>query len=223
MDALPELFGYDLSHYVVAAERILAYKRIPHRRVPVSYYDKRELLRRTGQDYVPALVWDGRVVPWKEIPEFLEARQPDPTIFPPGLGPAARVIENWGHHVVEERVWRFVVPEAVRTFSDEVERWVFEELQRRARGPLELLAARREEFRAEMHEPLRLVEGLLDGREYLLGPASLADFGVFGSLSPLRYVGEEIPREFPRLGAWYDRIARIPSTAREPPAPRGPA
>jgi glutathione S-transferase len=56
------LFGNPTSHYCVSAERTLAFKRTPLDMVYVSYYDKRPLLRATGQDYVPALVWDGKVV-----------------------------------------------------------------------------------------------------------------------------------------------------------------
>lgn len=213
MADVPRLYGYDLSHYVVAAERMLSFKGIRHRRVPVTYHDKRELLRATGQDYVPALVWDGHVVTWKQIPDFLERKVRSPTIFPVGSDGVARALENWAHEVVEERVWRCVAPKMPATFSDPVERWVFEELQIRGRGPLELLARRRPEFRRDLMEYLAIAERMLDGKEYLLGSPSVGDFALYGSLSPLCRVGDRIPPKYARLTAWYGRIRRIRSTA----------
>lgn len=209
------LYGYPISHYCVSAERMLAYKRIPFDSVYVSYHDKRELLRATGQDYVPALTWDGRTVSWKEIPDFLEKIVPEPTLFPNGRPGLARTIEDWGHQVLEERIWRYVVTAVPHLLTDEVERWVFEELQTRARGPWSILEQRREEFRVEMVSSLQFVEGMLDGRDWLLDAPSVADFGVFGGLSPLLTVGEEIPDRFPRTRAWAARIQTLGGAPRE--------
>lgn len=211
----PTLYGYPVSHYCVSAERMLAFKRIRFDQVYVSYHDKRELLRATGQDYVPALTWDGRAILWAEIPDFLEQVAPEPTLFPEGRRGLARTIEDWGHQVLEERVWRYVVTAVPRQIEDEVERWVFEELQTRARGPWSVLEHRREEFREEMAAHIQLVEEMLDGREWLLDAPSLADFGVFGGLSPLLTVGEEIPDHFPRTRGWASRIQNLGGAPRE--------
>ena len=102
----PQFYTLTPSHYCVCIDRALAYKGIAVERVNVPYHDKRQLLRETGQDYVPALKWDGKVVTWKEIPEFLDRRQPTPTLFPPGQEGVAALLESWGHDVLEERVWR---------------------------------------------------------------------------------------------------------------------
>ena len=205
----PKLYGYPISHYCVSAERILAFKGIGYEPVYVPYHDKRELIRATGQDYVPALTWAGKVVTWDQIPDFLEERRPQPTLFPGGVRGLARTLENWGHQVLEERVWRYVVTRVPAVIRDETERWVFEEMQTRARGPWSVLEHRRDEFRLDMEKHLHLIEEILDGRDWLLEAPSLADFGVFGGLSPLLAVGDQIPSRFQRVRAWSDRILAL--------------
>jgi glutathione S-transferase len=214
MPSRPVLYGYPISHYCVSAERMLAFKGVPFDPVYVSYSDKRELIRATGQDYVPVLSWDGKVVTWEEIPDFLEQKKPNPTLYPGGTRGLAQALENWGHQVLEERVWRYVVTRVPPLFTDEVERWVFEELQTRARGPWSILEHRREEFRVDMEKHLQLVEEMLAGREWLLEAPSLADFGVFGGLSPLLTIGEEVPPRFSRTRAWVERIQHLGSAPR---------
>ena len=129
MVAPRRLYTMPISHYCVSIDRMIAFKGLDVERVPVPYHDKTELLRATGQDYVPALVWDGQVVPWTRIPELLEAHQPAPTLYPGDWGPVAKVLENWGHQFLEERVWRAVVTDVPATLSDSRERWVFEEMR----------------------------------------------------------------------------------------------
>ena len=200
------LFGYPISHYCVSAERMLAFKKVPFRRVHVPYHDKRELIRETGQDYVPAVKWGKTVVTWKDIPDDLERRVPEPTLYPPGQEALARSMENWAHQVIEEQVWRFVVTRVPQVLTDDVERWVFEELQRRSRGPWTVLQSRRPEFRRELHEYLEMLEQLFHDRTFILGGPSLADCGLFGALAPLGVVGEGIPRKFPRLRRWHHTV-----------------
>ncbi len=198
------------SHYCVSAERMLAFKGIPFRIVPVPYHDRQELLALTGQDYVPTLDWNGTFVTWERIPRFLEEVHPQPTLFPSGREGLATVLEHWGHQVLEERVWRAVVTEVPRILDSDQERWVFEEMQTRARGPWHVLRARRKEFVEDLHAHFALVEGLLQGRSWVLDEPSIADFGIYGSLSPWRTVGHPWPARFPRLRAWARRIEGIP-------------
>ncbi|MCI4348055.1 MAG: glutathione S-transferase family protein [Thermoplasmata archaeon] len=220
MTGRPRLFGYPTSHYCISAERMLAFKGIDYESVRVPYHDKRELIRITGQDYVPALTWNGEIVTWEKIPDFLEAKRPRPTFFPGGDLGLPRTLENWGHEVLEERVWRYVVTRVPPLISDETERWVFEEMQTRSRGPWSMLELRREEFRLDMEKYIQLIEEMLHGHEWLLETPSLADFGVFGGLSPLLAVGEEIPARFPRTRAWSDRIRGLGGAPISPGAMR---
>ena len=211
-------YGMSISHYCVAIDRMLAYKGLRVTSVPVPYHDKTELLRETGQDYVPALLWDGVVVPWKEIPAFLEAQQPTPTLYPGTWGPTATVLEDWGHQVLEEKVWRAIVTEVPPVFADARERWVFEEMQTRARGPWHVLLQRRAEFEAEAVSALAMVDRMLADRAWILGEPSVADFGIFGSLSPWLTVGRRIPPELPHLARWVDRIRSLGTGAAPPRA-----
>lgn len=208
--ARPTLFTMPISHYCVAAERMLAFKQVVAELVRVPYHDKRELLRRTGQDYVPALLWGDSFVSWSEIPRWLDAKVPSPPLFPAGQEGVADVLENWGHEVLEERVWRTVVTHVPRVLADEHERWVFEEIQSRARGPFSVLAMREPEFRADLAEYLTRVDRMLDGKAWILGEPSVADFGIYGGLSPLLTVGESLPPHLANLRRWADRIGRLP-------------
>jgi glutathione S-transferase len=209
MAARPTLFTMPISHYCVSAERMLAFKNVDAEPVRVPYHDKRELIRRTGQDYVPALLWDGTVVPWAEIPRWLDAKVPAPPLFPPGQEGLAETLENWGHQVLEERVWRAVVTHIPPVLADDHERWVFEEMQSRARGPFSVLAMREKEFRDDLAEYLTMVDRMLDGRAWILGEPSVADFGVYGGLSPLLTAGEVLPAPLANLRRWADRIGRL--------------
>lgn len=209
MASRPVLYSMPISHYCVSADRLLAFKGVRFDTTLVPYHDKRELIKATGQDYVPTLVWGGKPVFWYDIPDFLERERPTPTLHPDGQKGLAVALEHWGHQILEERVWRYVVTKVPPVLRDDHERWVFEEMQTRARGPWHVLEMRREEFRRDMDKHLRMVEAMLDGRDWILGEPSLADFGIYGSLSPLLTVGEKIPKQFPRLASWAKRIQAL--------------
>src|SRR3990172_5563567 len=93
----PILFTMPISHYCVSADRMLAFKGVPFESIYVPYHDKRELLKATGTDYVPTLVWDGDVVMWHDIPDFLEARRPEPTLYPYGARKSTRLNSSHGY------------------------------------------------------------------------------------------------------------------------------
>src|SRR5438445_49194 len=144
-------------------------------------------------------------------PDVLEEARPKRTLYPWGQKGLAVTLEHWGHQVLEERVWRYVVTKVPPVLKSDEERWVFEEMQTRARGPWHVLEMRREEFRQDMKKHLAMVDSILDGRDWILGQPSLADFGIYGSMSPLLTVGESVPSEFPRLAAWVSRVRDLRS------------
>src|SRR3989304_5510704 len=132
MASRPPLYSMPIPHWCISADRMLAFKGVPFDTEYVPYHDKTELIAATGQDYVPTLVWDEKPVMWYDIPDFLEAKRPEPTLYPwgqkglaGGLGPGAQA-------VVEEKVWRYVVTKIPPILRSEQERWVFEEMQTRA-------------------------------------------------------------------------------------------
>ena len=67
----------------------------------------------------------------------------------------------------------------------------------------------REEFREDMEKHLAMVDAILDGRDWVLGQPSLADFGIYGGLYPLLFIGEAVPKSLPRLEKWVDRITKL--------------
>lgn len=203
------LYFHPISHYCVSADRMLAFKRLPFQRVYVPYHDHQKVLHATGQDYIPALMWDGTSVPWTEIPEFLDRKRPEPRLLPEEVAGLARALENWGHQVVEERVWRAVVTEVPSVLRDARERWVFEEMQTRGRGPWHVLQARRPEFVEELEKYFGLLEEMLRGRDWVLERPTLADFGIYGGLSPWQTVGRAIPPRYPNLRRWAARIEKM--------------
>lgn len=200
-------FEEPFSHWCVKAKKIMDYKKIEYDTKTVGYHDKRELIKATGQDYVPAILNNGRIVTYPDIPDYLEALQPDPTIYPDETKALTRLIENWAHYRLEEIVWRYAVVDFPKTFNDDLEKWVFVEIQELKRGPLEQMEARRPALKGDMESHFQTLEDLLSNHGFLLGDKpSLADFAVFGAVSPLIYSGNQFPHKFPRLRAWYESV-----------------
>jgi glutathione S-transferase len=203
-------FQEPFSHWCVKTKKILDYKKIKYKTRNVGYHDKRELIKATGQDYVPALVNDGKVITYPDVPDYLESLAPHPTIYPDRTRALAKAIENWAHYRLEDVCWKYIVTAIPKTFKDDLERWVFVEIQELKRGPLELMETRRPTFRKEMEAHLEIVEGMLEDHKFLLcEKPSLADFAVFGAINPVRYAGENFPKRFKKLHAWNRSIDRI--------------
>jgi glutathione S-transferase len=201
------LFQEPFSHWCIKVHKIMDYKKIKYEIKDVGYHDKRELIIATGQDYVPAIVNGSEIVTYVDIPDYLEKLAPMPTIYPDGPKALAKALENWAHWRLEEIVWRYVVSDFPKTFKDDLERWVFIEIQELKRGPLDLMAARKPAFKSDLEAHFQLLEDMLRNHKFLLTDApSLADFATFGAIYPLRYSGNEIPAQFGRLHAWFSSI-----------------
>src|SRR2546425_12993528 len=108
MASRPLLYAYDISHYCVSADRILAFKGVDFDTRYVPYQDKTQLIKATGQDYVPTLIWDSKPVMRYDIPDFLETVRPKPSLYPDGQRGLAVTLEHCGHQFLEERGWRDV-------------------------------------------------------------------------------------------------------------------
>lgn len=206
------------SHYCEKARAILAFKGIPFELVDVPYGHHQAVIEASGQDYVPYIeITRNKGVRWPDVADWAEHEKPEPSIYP-GEAPdrtraVCRILEDWAHGVVEEAVWKFAVPDVPDTMENPQARWVFVEMQERKRGPLELMAARRAEFKAGMVDTLALAEDLLGGGQpYLLGSEpSLADFALYGAMHPLKLTGNAIPTELKALRAWHKRVDKLAS------------
>jgi glutathione S-transferase len=203
------MFFHPVSHYCVSADRMLALKGIPHELIYTPYHDHEALIRRTRQDYIPTLLWGEQVVLWSEIPEFLDRVRPETPLLPPGRGALARVLQNWAHQVVEERVWRAVVTEMPNVLRSDQERWVFEEMQTRARGPWHVLKLRKAEFVRELQTYFGLIDRLVEGRAWVLDEPTVADCALYGSLSPWTTSGHRFPVRFRHLNRWATALRRL--------------
>jgi len=200
-------FEEPFSHWCVKTRKIMDYKGIKFETKIVGYHDKRELIKATGQDYVPAIVNDGRVITYSSIPDFLEQLQTNPTIYPDGTKALTKAIEDWAHYRLEDIVWRYAVVDFPKTFRDDLERWVFIEMQELKRGPLQALEARRPEFKADMENHFQIIEDMLKDHRFLVAEKpSLADFAVFGAVNPLIYSGNRFADKFAKLRSWYEVI-----------------
>ena len=108
-------------------------------------------------------------------------------------------------------MWRFVVSDFPKTFEDDHERWMFEEIQEIKRGPLELMHVRKPAFKDDTEAHFQILECMLSDHKFLLTetPSPPSRTSTFGAICSLRYSGNEIPQEFKRLRPWYHSIEGI--------------
>ena len=93
--ATPELFQFMFSHYNEKARWALDYKRVPHVRRSLLPGPHAVTIRRmTGQTKVPVLRDAGETIAGSaQIVAYLEARHPDPPLYPKGEDERRRALE----------------------------------------------------------------------------------------------------------------------------------
>lgn len=145
--------------YSTNVERValaLAHKGVAVESVVISYADRSEVERVSGQPLVPVLDDEGTVVADSTaILEHLERTRPDPPLYPrdPARRAELRLFIDWFN-----RVWK-IAPNAI-------------EAELSAPEPD---FGRVEQLGAEMAAQLELFEALLAGRDHLMGEFSAAD------------------------------------------------
>jgi glutathione S-transferase len=196
-----------LSTNVERVALALAHKGLAVEWIDVDPEDRAPVRELSGQDLVPVLqpeqnevIFDSmRIVAW------LESRRPDPPLWP--ADPAGRaqvdVFVDWFN-----RVWK-VPPNAI-------------EAELRSPAPDQ---RRIDAWGEEMREWLHWFEGLLDGRDHLMGDAfGAADVAAFPFLKYglfhdpdddelfHRVLVEHLPiaGTFPRVEAWIRRVDERP-------------
>jgi glutathione S-transferase len=189
-------FSTNVERVALAA----AYKDIPLEWIDVPADDRSAVVAASGQELVPVLDHDGRiVVDSTSILYYLDELQPEPRLF---TSVEVELFVDWFN-----RVWK-VPPNAI-------------EAERAGEHPDR---ERIDELGAELTASLDLFERLLDGRDFLFGAFSAADCAAFPFLKYALDRTEDddeafhqILREFlvpdghARVAAWIRRVdARYP-------------
>ena len=182
----------------------LAHKGLSVESVRIDPGDRSAVEAVSGQSLVPVLVDGGEIVSDSPLVlEHLEARQPDPRLFPadPARAAEVRVFIDWFN-----RVWK-VEPNRLAAGED---------------GP-------RDAWAAAMHERMALFEGLLTGRDHLFGDFGAADCIAWPFLryavwiddddtDPFHHVlVEHLPLDgCPNVAGWIERVReeRWPAASR---------
>jgi glutathione S-transferase len=174
--------------------------------VDVDPADRSPVREVSGQDLVPVLVADGEIVfDSPRVLAWLEERYPEPALWP---GDAARRAEADVFVEWFNRVWKGP-PNEIAAELDE------------PAADMALV----EELGARMVGWLDLFEGLLSGRDFLLGELGVADvvafpflkYGVFGLLAGDDELFHKVLVDWlpigeahPRLSAWVERVDAFP-------------
>jgi glutathione S-transferase len=199
------LYRIPFSTNVERVALALAFKGLTAEPFDVDPADRSPVLAASGQELVPVLEDDGRVVSDStRILEYLEERYPDPPLYPrePARRAQCVLFADWFN-----RVWK-VPPNAIESELRQV-------------SPD---AARIATLAAEMARSLDLFEDLLDGHDYLLGEFSAADCLAFPFLKYAllhdpdddelfhRVLVEHLPLGVghPALAAWIRRMDERP-------------
>jgi len=199
------LYRIPFSTNVERVTLALAHKGLEAEPVDVEPADRSPVVAVSGQSLVPVLEDEGRVVSDStHILEYLEERYPDPHLYP--RDPARRaecvLFVDWFN-----RVWK-APPNAIAD----------------ALAGLSPDRTRIAELGAEMAASLEVFEGMLTGREYLLGEFSAADCAAFPFLKYAllhdpedeelfhRVLIENLPLgvTHPQIGAWIRRMDARP-------------
>jgi glutathione S-transferase len=174
--------------------------------VDVDPADRSPVRAVSGQDLVPVLVADGEIVfDSPRVLAWLEDRHPDPALWPsdPARRAEADVFVAWFN-----RVWKGPPNEIAAELEKPTPDMVLVE-----------------ELGGQMVAWLDLFEGLLSGRDFLLGELGVADivafpflkYGVFGLPEGddelfHKVLVDRLPigEAHPRLAAWVERVDALP-------------
>ena len=199
------LYAIPYSTNVERVALALAHKGIEAEVVMSDAGDRSRIVELSGQDLVPVIEHDGRVIADSPlILEYLEEIQPDPPLYPsdPARAAEMRVFIDWFN-----RVWKGP-PNAIADALDAGDDPPYELGQ-------------------EITRALDWFEALLSGRDYLFGDeVSAADFAVFPFLKYAAAIDPADDETFHqvlnryqplgeghgRLKGWIERMDALPRT-----------
>jgi glutathione S-transferase len=211
----PILHHYWGSNYAEKARKILGLKRVTWGSVIIpDVMPKPDLVALTGgYSKTPVLQIGADVYcDTKRIADELEARYPEPTLFPGGRDGIADVIQYWADGALTLAGGRYLIGRSHENWrpefhADRAALWgVPVDLERMARSA--------ERYRQQLVVYLEWITMMLaDGREYLLGTwPGLADITCHHILWFLETGGEkatDVLQAFPAVRAWLDRVGRL--------------
>jgi glutathione S-transferase len=216
------LYQFATSPFCAKVRKILDYKGVDYEIVEIDYVERKELVAASGQIMVPALRLDGMaedngaevIVDSERIAARLEELYPEPTILPPrwrGLHLALACYVDTG---VEDALFRYAVPDEAACFArqgaDHLAFFRYIRDRKYGAGFCDRMEREREANLARVREVLAPFEQALAHGAFLLGPAGLADFALYGQLHLLALTGvSKIPHEFSALREFYARVDRI--------------
>jgi len=202
------LYRTELSTNVERVALALAHKGLKVESVWVPFEDRTKVRKVSGQDLVPVLVDDGKVViDSMEIVRYLEERFPDaPPLYPndPARRADCLVFIDWFN-----RVWKRPPNEMEAELSKPEGERDMKRVERLGRA---------------MQGYLDLFEQMLTGREHLLGGLSAADVAAFPFVKYATIHDPNDPHLFhkilveyqkpgdshPRVVGWIARLNRRP-------------
>lgn len=199
------LYRFRFSTNVERVALALAHKGLPVESVLVDPADRTEVRRVSGQELVPVIDDDGTVVvDSMEIVRYLDERYPDKPLYPADAARRAEMLIfiDWFN-----RVWKRPPNEI--------------EAEMGGSAPDHARIAR---LGRAITDALELFEGMLEGREHLMGEFSAADCCAFPFLkyAVIQEKGDEylfhkilaryqtLGTTHPRLTAWIHRVDRRP-------------
>jgi glutathione S-transferase len=220
---MPELIlhQYEISPFSEKARRILALKRLAHRRVRApAVMPKADLVALTGgYRKIPVLQIGNHIYcDTALMARVFERLAPSPTLYP---SPLAEIVAEWADSILFEtavavsmRPTRF--DELMRLLpQDELMKMVEDRKAMRADarrfGPPSYAA------RGHLAAYLDRIEGSLARSAYLLGnEPSIADFSAYHLLWFVEKLAPEPLAGFGAIKTWMDRIGSIPDAEQTP-------
>jgi glutathione S-transferase len=222
-DELPLLWQYSFSNYNEKARWAFDFKGIPHRRRSVAPGGPRGLWLSRGDRTLPAIDLDGRrIIDSTAIIAALEARQPDPPLYPADAEERRRALdledyfdEHAGHDMRRVGFWElrdnlgyglaFMTtdqPRLTAVLGRARLRLAFPVVWRYMNRRYDFTEAAVERSKGMLAAALDRIESERDGGDYLVGDRfTVADLTAAALLYPMVWP-PEFPYELPEPRPW---------------------
>jgi glutathione S-transferase len=188
-----KLYQFEVSPFCHKVKIVMAEKNLTYETVEVPRNDKKELIQVSGQEFVPVLADNGKVIIDSTfISEYLEVTYPEPRLYPQkeadkGL---AIMLDDW---------------------ADEVfcgtRRVVFFESQKPAKDRNQKVI---DDAIRMLNVHFSVLDKFLTGKKFLVAEEyGIADISMYAQVN--RFKGtmkRDIPAECKNVQAWFDRVEK---------------